>query len=116
MPNKLIELGTIMRGDKLQLPLDFVTQTAAILARRGAGKTYTALKLAEEMVDAGLQFCAIDPTGVMWGLRSSASGTDTGYPVIIIGGVALSKLRRLEITEGGATGARANPEFMEAIR
>ena len=32
------------------LPLDAVTQTFAFLARRGAGKTYGAMKLCEEML------------------------------------------------------------------
>lgn len=73
-------------SSELKLPLDYVTQTGAILARRGAGKTYTALKIAEEFARNGLPFVAVDPTGVMWGLRSSASGEQTGWPIIILGG------------------------------
>jgi hypothetical protein len=33
------------------LPLEAVTQTFAILAKRGVGKTYTALVLVEELVE-----------------------------------------------------------------
>lgn len=72
--------------DGLDLPDEFVTQSAAILARRGAGKTYTAMRLAEEMSRLGLPFAALDPLGVMWGLRSSADGRKPGLPVVILGG------------------------------
>lgn len=78
--------GYLEIASDLTLPLDYITETGAILARRGAGKTYTALKLAEEFARNDLPFVAIDPTGVMWGLRSSASGTDTGWPITILGG------------------------------
>lgn len=47
----------------LKLPLDAVTQTFAILAMRGVGKTYTASVLAEEFSEAGLPFAVLDPTG-----------------------------------------------------
>lgn len=70
----------------LTLPVDAQTQTFAILAIRGVGKTYTCLKMAEGMHDAGLQFVFVDPTGVAWGLRSSADGKKPGLPVMIFGG------------------------------
>lgn len=71
---------------ELALPEDAVTQTLAILAKRGAGKTYTANVLAEEMVKAGLPICVLDPIGVWWGLRSSSDGKSDGLPVLILGG------------------------------
>jgi len=64
----------------LDLPIDTVTQTFAILARKGAGKTYTGMVMTEEMVDAGLQMVVLDPLGAWWGLRSSADGTKPGLP------------------------------------
>lgn len=70
----------------LSLPLEFVTSTTAILARKGSGKTYTAKVLMEELVKAGQQFISLDPVGVMHGIRSSADGKKEGYPVLIIGG------------------------------
>ncbi len=70
----------------LSLPLDFVTSTQAILAKKGKGKTYKASVEAEELLDAGQQIVAIDPTGAWWGLRSSADGRSAGYPIIIFGG------------------------------
>jgi hypothetical protein len=71
---------------KLSLPLDFTTKTAAILAQRRKGKTYTASVLAEEMVAAKQPFVALDPTGAWWGLRASSDGQSAGLPVIVLGG------------------------------
>jgi hypothetical protein len=70
----------------LTLPLDAVTQAIGILARRGAGKTYTASVLVEEVVKAHQPVVVLDPTGAWWGLRSSADGERPGLPVIILGG------------------------------
>jgi len=55
----------IARG--LSLPAKAVTQTFAILAMRGVGKTYTASVLAEEFSKADLPFAILDPTGA-WGI------------------------------------------------
>jgi uncharacterized protein len=66
-------------ADGLSLPVDAVTQTFAILAKRGVGKSYTASVMAEEMLKAGHTIIALDPTGAWWGLRSH-------YPVVIFGG------------------------------
>jgi uncharacterized protein len=70
----------------LELPLDAVTQAIGILARRGAGKTYTASVLVEEVIGAHLPVVILDPTGAWWGLRSSADGEKAGLPVVIFGG------------------------------
>ena len=72
-------------GPGLVLPHEAVTETFAILAKRGAGKTYTAAVLVEEMMGAGLPVVIVDPVGVWWGLRSSADGTAEGLPVVIFG-------------------------------
>lgn len=73
-------------ADGFTLPAETVTETIAILAKRGAGKTYTASVLVEELIGAGLPTVVIDPVGVWWGLRSSADGTGPGLPVTILGG------------------------------
>ena len=73
-------------GPKLDLPAELVTQTVAILAKRGVGKTFTAAVMAEQMIGAGLPVAVVDPIGVWWGLRSSADGKRPGLPVIILGG------------------------------
>ena len=70
----------------LSLPLDFVTSTQAILAKKGKGKTYKASVQAEELLEAHQQVVAIDPTGAWYGLRSSADGKSAGYPISILGG------------------------------
>lgn len=68
------------------MPLELVTQTVAILAKRGVGKSYTASIMAEEMLEANQQVVVIDPTGAWWGLRSSADGKRDGYPILVVGG------------------------------
>ncbi len=70
----------------LELPDQAVTETFAILAKRGMGKTNTAVVMAEEMIAGGHQVVVVDPTGVWWGLRSSADGRRPGLPVVILGG------------------------------
>lgn len=70
----------------LDLPADAQTQTFAILAKRGVGKTYTASVLCEELLAHGAQTVVIDPTGAWWGLRSAADGKKPGYPIVIFGG------------------------------
>jgi uncharacterized protein len=70
----------------LALPAEAVTQTFAVLAKRGVGKTYTALVLVEELLKAGLQTVVVDPIGVTWGLRAAADGQRPGLPIVILGG------------------------------
>lgn len=77
---------TLTLAEDLELPLDAVTQTFAILAKRGSGKTYTAAVLVEELVGAGLPVVVVDPIGVWWGLRAGADGTSEGLPIVIVGG------------------------------
>lgn len=73
-------------ADNLVLPAEAVTQTFAILAKRGVGKTYTASVLTEELLKAGLQVVVVDPIGVWWGLRASSNGKSAGLPIVVIGG------------------------------
>ncbi len=74
-------------SSELRLPLDLITETAAIIAKRGVGKTYTASVITEELLKAGGHVIAIDPIGVWWGLRASAEGEPTGgLQILILGG------------------------------
>lgn len=73
-------------SDNLALPIDAVTSTFAILAKRGAGKSYTASVMAEEMLAADQQIIVLDPTSAWFGLRSSADGKSPGFPVVVFGG------------------------------
>ncbi|HEY9147109.1 MAG TPA: helicase HerA-like domain-containing protein, partial [Thiobacillus sp.] len=70
----------------LVLPPEACTQTFAILAKRGVGKTYTANVMAEEMLEAGMHLVVADPVGVWWGLRSSADGKHAGHSIVVFGG------------------------------
>ena len=70
----------------LSLPADTVTRTLAILAQKGAGKTYTGMKMSELMLREKAQLVCLDPTGVWWGLRSSADGERPGLDIIVMGG------------------------------
>lgn len=71
---------------ELHLPLDTVTHELGIVAQKGAGKSYCASVLMEEMVGQGLFVGYIDPLGIAWGIRSSADGESAGLPVLILGG------------------------------
>lgn len=73
-------------SDSLSLPLEFVTSTQAILAKKRVGKSYTASVQAEELLKLEQQICAIDPTGAWYGLKSSADGKRPGFPVVVFGG------------------------------
>lgn len=68
----------------LELPLEFVTERIAFLARTGAGKSGGMRVLAEQMIEAGQFVIVIDPKGDAWGIRASGSGA--GLPVMIMGG------------------------------
>ena len=81
-----IAADPLVLADDFHLPLEAVTETFAILAKRGSGKTYTAAVLVEEMLKAGQTVVVTDPVGVWWGLRSSSDGTGPGLPIVILGG------------------------------
>ena len=83
---KNLNIGTTSKGKAFTLPLDLITQTVAILAKRGVGKTTTGAVISEELMDAGQRICVIDPTGAHWGLKSTADGKGAAYPVVIFGG------------------------------
>lgn len=76
-------------SDTLALPVEAALRATAVLAVRGAGKTYTAAVLAEEAARAELPFVMIDPVGVGWGLAYDAVDSKKrggGLPVVIFGG------------------------------
>jgi DNA helicase HerA-like ATPase len=73
-------------GERFSLPIDFVTETQAILAMRRVGKTYTASVEAEELLKLNQQIVVIDPTGAWWGLKSSADGRSPGFSIPVFGG------------------------------
>lgn len=79
---------------KLHLAPDFklepekMLQRFAILAMSGAGKSNTAVVMAEEAYDCGIPWVAIDPKGDWWGVRASADGKkEGGLSVPVLGGL-----------------------------
>ncbi len=74
-----LNLGTI------QMPINAVTRTFAILAKRGAGKSYTGGVMAEEFYKNNLPFVVMDPIDIWWGLRLNKNGKDKGLPVVVFG-------------------------------
>lgn len=70
----------------LSLPLDAVTQTFGAIGRKGAGKTYLATMMAEQMLDAGAQVVCLDVVGNWWGLRVGADGKSKGKDIFVLGG------------------------------
>ena len=82
-----LNIGTTPDGQTFELPEDVLTHTIAILAKKGAGKTYTAGVIEEEMAERGMPFIVLDPVGVHYGIRSKANGKSaSAYPIIVIGG------------------------------
>lgn len=71
---------------ELSLPIDAVTQTLAQIGRKGAGKTYLAQLVAEQMLDAEAQVVVLDPVGNWWALRVGADGRSKGKDLFVLGG------------------------------
>ena len=75
----MINLGSI------QIPINSATKTFAILAKRGAGKSYTGAVMAEEFAKNNIPFVVFDPIDVWWGLRLNKNGKDKGLPIVVFG-------------------------------
>ncbi len=79
-------------SDSLELPPDSAKWTNAVLAIRGAGKTWAAADFAEELVRHNVPILVIDPLGLWWGLRvgvdkdGNPDPNVAGLPVVIFGG------------------------------
>lgn len=74
-------------ADNLHLPAEDLLESAiGVIGKRGRGKTGMVKVFMEELVASNLPFIALDPVGVMWGIRSSIDGKGPGLPVLIVGG------------------------------
>jgi len=83
------EQMTVDAAGKLKISVtDYVTDTCAILARKGMGKTYLAMVIAEEFLVStyAIPFAVIDPTGCWSGLASTVEGRPAEHVVAIFGG------------------------------
>lgn len=74
-----INLGT------LKMPINSATKTFAILAKRGAGKSYTAAVLAEEFYKNNIPFVVFDPIDIWWGLKLNKDEKSKGLPIVVFG-------------------------------
>jgi hypothetical protein len=81
----LAEHRLLLSAD-LAIPPEVVTQKLAIIAESGGGKSYTASKLSELMLEVGAQVIIADPVGIWSGIRSGADGKSPGYAVVVFGG------------------------------
>ena len=73
-----INLGSI------QIPINSATKTFAILAKRGAGKSYTGAVMAEEFAKNNIPFVVFDPIDVWWGLRLNKNGNNNEFVVLYL--------------------------------
>lgn len=73
-------------SDDLALPVDAVTDTFAVLGKKGSGKTSALIVMLEEFFDAGVPVVSVDPKGDHYGVRSSADGKGPGLPIPVLGG------------------------------
>lgn len=78
--------GLTIGSNGFELPIDLATGSIAMLAIKGAGKSYTSAVLAEEIVENDVPVCVIDLVGVYWGLKSSANGKSAALPFTVFGG------------------------------
>jgi hypothetical protein len=83
---KHLDIGVCQNGKTFSLPLELVTTSLAILAKKRVGKSYLAAVFAEELMTAGQPVVMIDITGAHWGLKASADGKSARFPVVIFGG------------------------------
>lgn len=69
------------------IPEEALAQHIAVVAKTGAGKTFTTKGIVELDAGAGRRVCVLDSIkSDWWGITSSADGTKPGLPFIIIGG------------------------------
>lgn len=92
------------------LPKEIFNQHVAVLGKTGAGKSSALRFCVEQLLDDQQPVCIVDPKGDWWGLKSSKSGKEAGYPVVIFGGdhadVPLNAHAGNHVAELVATGNR----------
>jgi hypothetical protein len=65
--------------------IDYAGQGNAILGIRDAGKTYTAMKAGEQLMDSQIPIVVYDPVGV-WKNLKIGLGKHKGYSIVVAGG------------------------------
>lgn len=73
---------------QVELPVDLLVESTAVLAKKGAGKTSFGVVLAEEAYAAGVPVVIVDPKGDWWGIRAGSDGAPAGgLPFPVFGGL-----------------------------
>lgn len=71
---------------EFSFPEDAVTSTILTYGGKGMGKSNSGAVFLEELSKNSLRWSALDPMGVLWGLRYSADGKGSGIECLILGG------------------------------
>lgn len=80
--------GGLQVAPGVVLPLDIITQSTGVLAKKGAGKTNLGVVIVEEAYAAGVPVVVVDPKGDWYGIRSGADGNPKGgLPIPVFGGL-----------------------------
>jgi hypothetical protein len=79
-------MNNLLLAPNFSIPaVDYAGQGNAILGIRDAGKTYTAMKAAEELLENKIPIVVYDPVGI-WKNLKIGTGKNKGYPVVVAGG------------------------------
>lgn len=78
---------TLQISPDVKIPVNIATATSLVLGGKGMGKTNLLAVVLEEVSRAGVHWSAIDPMGVLWGLRYGVDGKSKGTECLILGGV-----------------------------
>ena len=82
-----IRIGLDPSGSEVWLPPE-PSQKCSIVGISGSGKSYLAMRMAEEWLLAGENLGVLDPVGIWWGLRCGSDGTaEGGMPISVFGGL-----------------------------
>ncbi len=81
---------------------DMLGKSIAVLGIKGYGKSNTAAVLAEEMLQAGVPICIVDPSGEYWGLKER-------YSIFVLGQTLNKELEAID-ARIGPTKARVAAE------
>jgi hypothetical protein len=95
----------------IPIPHAALSQHIIALGKTGSGKSSKLRVLVEAILDDKEPVCILDPKGDWWGLKSSADGRRSGYPIVIFGGehadVPLNAHAGAHVAELVATGNRS---------
>lgn len=79
---------SIQLAKNLSMPINVMTNKIALMGGNGSGKTYTTMKILEEVLAAKGWVIVLDPVGIYYGLRLDKSGQKpSGLNIPIFGGL-----------------------------